>query len=178
MYFTNRERNIINYHLILSFLIPLILYAIFEDLRLLGFVLCFSMVSATLYELTQSDLFYGLITKRNHKHKIESPVYTISRILVIFLTIVGILLHSANENGKYTVLSIPVFAFLALFFLFFAPQGARFTLQKVYELTRKSTPNQYGHPNTITLAAILYAIFIIYFQWSLMELIKITKYLN
>ena len=178
MYFTNRERNIINYHLILSFLIPLILYAIFEDLRLLGFVLCFSMVSTTLYELTQSDLFYGLVTKRNHKHKVESPVYTISRILVIFLTIVGILLHSANENGKYTVLSIPVFAFLALFFLFFAPQGARFTLQKVYELTRKSTPNQYGHPNTITLAAILYAIFIIYFQWSLMELIKITKYLN
>ena len=178
MYFTNRERNIINYHLILSFLIPLILYAIFEDLRLLGFVLCFSMVSATLYELTQSDLFYGLITKRNHKHKAESPVYTISRILVIFLTIVGILLHSANENGKYTLLSIPVFAFLALFFLFFAPQGARFTLQKVYELTKKSTPNQYGHPNTITLAAILYSIFIIYFQWSLMELIKITKYLN
>lgn len=178
MYFTYRERNIINYHLILSFLIPLILYAIFEDLRLLGFVLCFSMVSATLYELTQSDLFYGLVTKRNHKHKVESSIYTISRILVIFLTIVGILLHSANENGKYTVLSIPVFAFLSLFFLFFAPQGARFTLHKVYELTRKSTPNQYGHPNTITLAAILYAIFIIYFQWSLMELIKITKYLN
>ena len=178
MFFTNRERGIINYHLVISFLIPLILYILFEDLRLLGYVLCFSFVSATLYELTQSDLFYGLITKRNHKNKKESSVYTISRILVIFLTIVGILLHSANENGKYTIYSIPIFVFLSLFFLFFAPQGARFTLQKVYEMTRKSTPNQYGHPNTIVLAALLYSIFILYFQWSLMELIKITKYLN
>lgn len=178
MYFTHREKNIINYHLIISFLIPLILYAIFEDLRLLGFILCFSMLSATLYELTQSDLFYGLITKRNHKHKVETPVYKISRIIIIFLTIVGILLNSANENGAYTIYSIPTFIFLSLFFLLFAPQGARFTLQKVYELTRKSTPNQYGHPNTIILAALLYVIFIILFQSSLMELIKITKYLN
>jgi len=178
MTFTNRERAIVNYHLIMSFLIPLVLYIIFEDLRLLGFVLCFSFVSAKLYELTQSDLFYGLITKRKHTKKTESAVYKISRILVIFLTIVGILLHSANENGRYTVLSIPVFIFLSLFFLVFAPQGAEFTIKQVYEYTKDSTPNKTGSPDTIILAALLYTIFIIYFQWSLMELIKITKYLN
>jgi hypothetical protein len=178
MTFTNRERAIVNYHLIMSFLIPLVLYIIFEDLRLLGFVLCFSVVSAKLYELTQSDLFYGLITKRKHMKKTESAVYKISRILVIFLTIVGILLHSANENGRYTVLSIPVFIFLSLFFLVFAPQGAEFTIKQVYEYTKDSTPNKTGSPDTIILAALLYTIFIIYFQWSLMELIKITKYLN
>lgn len=178
MTFTNRERAIVNYHLLMSFLIPIVLYIIFEDLRLLGFVLCFSFVSAKLYELTQSDLFYGLITRRDHKKKNESSVYKVSRILVIFLTIVGILLHSANENGRYTVLSIPVFIFLSLFFLIFAPQGAEFTIKQVYQYTRDSTPNRVGNPDTITLAALLYAIFIIYFQWSLMELIKITKYLN
>ena len=178
MAFTHRERAIINYHLILSVLIPLILYILFEDLQLLGYILCFSLVSATLYELTQPDLFHGLITKRVQKNITETPVYRISRIIVIFLTIVGILLHSANDNGSYTVYSIHVFIFLSMFFLVFAPQGAKIIIKQVYEFTRNSTPNRYGNPDTIVLAALLYAIFIIYFQWTLMELIKITQYLK
>lgn len=178
MVFTHREKAIVNYHLVFSILLPILLYILFEDLRLLGFVLCFSLVAATLYELTQPDLFHGLITKRTEKSQFVSPVYRISRIFIIFLTIVGILLHSANDNGTYTVYSIPVFIFLSLFFLVFAPKGAKITISQVYEFTRKSTPNQQGHPNTIIVASLLYAIFIIYFQWSLMELIRIAKYLN
>ena len=55
MYFTNRERNIINYHLILSFLIHLY-YMLFLRFTI-TMIRMFFNGSATLYELTQSDLF-------------------------------------------------------------------------------------------------------------------------
>ena len=185
MIFTRREQAIINYHLLFSICIPLSTYIIFQDTKLIGYMLCFSFVMAIMNELLNPDLFYGLISKRKlsrslnteQNNRTDSGVYKISRIFVIYLTITGILLHSATDSGIYTVYSIVMFLFLSFFFLGFAPYGATYFITQVHEITRKSTPNQYGYPNALYLAAVLYTVFIMYFYWSSLEMIRITKYL-
>ena len=171
------DQNIILFHFLFSLVIPLSIYTIFERINIVAMYLCFLLLLSNLGVRTYPEKMNGLIQIKGKKQQ-DKKLYRVSTILVYFLTLVGILLSITNSRGNYTIYSIPVFLVLFMLYVPFSTTGLEYVLKASNNFVKTSTPYQYRTNEHLILIGIVFTIFIAIFQFSLIEMIKITKYIG
>ena len=175
------------FHIIFSLGMPMILYSLFEEVSIVGMYFCFMLLVSTLVSRVSPEKLHGLVlnnnleinnnNNNNNKNNNNNIIPKISTILVYFLTLVGILLTVTDNRGNYNIYSIPVFLVLLMLFVPFSTTGLEYVLKMTDNFVKTSTPNYFRTNEHLVLIGIVFVLFIALFQFSLLEMIKVVKYI-